>query len=278
MRVILEVVVGPLRGRQFVLDRHDSFIFGRSRFVHCPMPEDFALSRDHFLIEINESHCDLRDLGSTNGTYVNNSKVERVRLLKQDLIAAGQSVFRVNIELTQTQVDSEADDVLVDRRYSNPIGVFREETSGTDSLLEECNRIRALLELNHVKWDHAERHGLINEVLKAEAYIRNILGAGFYRLVVLDATCGLDAGGVFDECRFLEAVRADIVKAFGLELVGGSFHIADIFQVLKDERTSLFCFVNFQLIPFEHLRTIRSFTQGVHRVLLLTQGYRDIAR
>ncbi len=44
MRVILDVVQGPLKGRQFVLDRHDTFIVGRSRFVHCAMPEDLALS------------------------------------------------------------------------------------------------------------------------------------------------------------------------------------------------------------------------------------------
>ena len=78
MRVILDVVDGPLKGRQFVLDRHDTFIVGRSRFVHCPMPEDLALSRDHFMIEVNPPLCELRDLGSTNGTFVNNRRVDRV--------------------------------------------------------------------------------------------------------------------------------------------------------------------------------------------------------
>jgi serine/threonine-protein kinase len=98
MRVILDVVQGPLEGRQFILDRPDSFIVGRSRFVHCPMPEDLALSRDHFMIEVNPPSCELRDLGSTNGTYVNNQRVDRVRLTSQDLIAAGQSVFRVAVQ------------------------------------------------------------------------------------------------------------------------------------------------------------------------------------
>ena len=62
-------------------ERHDTFIVGRSRFVHCPMPEDMALSRDHFMIEINPPQCELRDLGSTNGTFVNNNRVDRVRLV-----------------------------------------------------------------------------------------------------------------------------------------------------------------------------------------------------
>src|SRR5262245_27168009 len=71
MRVILDVLDGPRKGQSFVFDRHDMFIVGRSRFVHCSMPEDSALSRDHFLIEINPPRCEVRDLGSTNGTYVN---------------------------------------------------------------------------------------------------------------------------------------------------------------------------------------------------------------
>ena len=101
MRVILDVLEGPLKGRSFVFERHDTFIVGRSRFVHCPMPEDMALSRDHFMIEINPPLCELRDLGSTNGTFVNNHRVDRVRLVSGDVIAAGQSVFRVQVESAQ---------------------------------------------------------------------------------------------------------------------------------------------------------------------------------
>ena len=98
MRVILDVIQGPKRGRAFVFDRHDTFIVGRSRFVHCPLPEDSALSRDHFLIEINPPRCELRDLNSTNGTFVNGRRVDRARLDSRDRIAAGQSVFEVRVE------------------------------------------------------------------------------------------------------------------------------------------------------------------------------------
>ena len=98
MRVILDVTQGPKRGSSFIFDRHDTFIVGRSRFVHCPLPEDSALSRDHFLIEINPPRCELRDLNSTNGTFVNGRRVERARLDSEDRISAGQSVFRVRVE------------------------------------------------------------------------------------------------------------------------------------------------------------------------------------
>ena len=109
MRVILDVLQGPRQGRSFVFDRHDTFIVGRSRFVHCPMPEDSALSRDHFLIEINPPRCEVRDLGSTNGTFVNDRRVERVRLSSGDRIAAGQSVFQVRVEGASWSGDSGPD-------------------------------------------------------------------------------------------------------------------------------------------------------------------------
>jgi len=98
MRVSLEVLLGPRKGRTFVFDGHNTFIVGRSRFVHCPIPEDTALSRDHFLIEISPPRCELHDLESTNGTFVNERRVDRARLGSGDQIVAGQSVFRVRVD------------------------------------------------------------------------------------------------------------------------------------------------------------------------------------
>ena len=53
------------------------------------------------MIEINPPLCELRDLGSTNGAFVNNDRVDRVRLISGDVIAAGQSVFRVQVQQEQ---------------------------------------------------------------------------------------------------------------------------------------------------------------------------------
>ena len=108
MRVILDIVQGPLAGRQFVLDRPDSFVVGRSRSVHCPMPEDVALSRDHFTIEVNPPACELRDMASRNGTFVNRRRVDRARLASEDVIAAGQSIFRVVLEMSEATSSGDA--------------------------------------------------------------------------------------------------------------------------------------------------------------------------
>lgn len=110
MRVVLEVVEGPMAGHSFVLDRPETFIVGRSRLVDCPLPEDGALSRDHFVVELTESGtCELRDLGSTNGTFLNRRQVERAELSDGDLIAAGQTRFRVRIASASVTRSAEFD-------------------------------------------------------------------------------------------------------------------------------------------------------------------------
>ncbi len=120
IRVILEVVEGPHKGRSFILDRPVTFIVGRSRLVDCPVPDDTALSRDHFVVELSATDsCELRDLGSTNGTFVNQQPVDRALLSDGDLIEAGQTRFRIRIEPIQTLPnDQEAEQVTV--TLSNP--------------------------------------------------------------------------------------------------------------------------------------------------------------
>jgi hypothetical protein len=134
-----------------------------------------------------------------------------------------------------------------------------------------------MLEVSHVYLEKAERHGLLNAVLQPASRARKILGKGFYRLLVLDATDGC-ARITFDLDEFLKKVRDEVVRVFDLQLESSAFHIADIFQMLKDEPCALFCFANFQVIPVTSLGPIREFTQGVHRVLFLTHGTRDLRK
>lgn len=100
MHVVVSVVKGPQAGRDFVFDRHSTFVVGRSGDANLPLPDDPFISRHHFIIEFNPPVCSFRDLGSTNGTRVNGVRVERVRLNDGDEIAAGNSLFRVRIEET----------------------------------------------------------------------------------------------------------------------------------------------------------------------------------
>jgi serine/threonine-protein kinase len=91
------VLAGPHAGRTFTFDQHDTFLIGRSDKAHLYLPEDKFFSRHHCLLEINPPRCFLRDLGSTNGTYVNGQKVQEAFLSNGDRIQGGQTVLAVEV-------------------------------------------------------------------------------------------------------------------------------------------------------------------------------------
>jgi len=74
MSVKLKIISGPMSGNNFEFKEHDIFIFGRLSDCHCCLPDDPYISRHHFLLEVNPPEVRLKDLGSLNGTYINNMK------------------------------------------------------------------------------------------------------------------------------------------------------------------------------------------------------------
>jgi eukaryotic-like serine/threonine-protein kinase len=102
MRVNLRVLSGPHAGRTFTFDQHNTFLIGRSESAHLCLPEDRFFSRNHCILEINPPRCYLRDLGSTNGTYVNGQKVMEAFLNSGDQIQGGQTVLAVEVSAGQT--------------------------------------------------------------------------------------------------------------------------------------------------------------------------------
>ncbi len=97
MRVTLRVVAGPHIGRVFTFDQHDTFLVGRSESAHFCLPGDRFFSRHHCIFEIAPPQCFLRDLGSTNGTFVNSKRVETAHLKNGDLIQGGETILTVEV-------------------------------------------------------------------------------------------------------------------------------------------------------------------------------------
>src|SRR4026209_2044585 len=95
MRVTLHVVAGPQTGRDFQFDQHDTFMIGRSEDAQFCLPQDRYFSRHHCILEIAPPQCFLRDLGSTNGTFVNGIRVETAHLKHGDRIQGGETVLEV---------------------------------------------------------------------------------------------------------------------------------------------------------------------------------------
>jgi len=94
--VRLVVTAGPHAGKEFAFDRHDTFLVGRHSDAHLQLSyDDPYFSRRHFLIEVNPPRVRVIDLGSRNGIFVNDQKVETAELKHGDEIKAGHTVFRV---------------------------------------------------------------------------------------------------------------------------------------------------------------------------------------
>lgn len=105
MQVNLKVVAGPYKGRIFSFTQHDSFLIGRSRDAHLYLPDDRFFSRNHCLLEINPPRSFLRDLNSTNGTFVNGRRVAHAFLNDGDRIQGGETILVVEVMASEPSRD-----------------------------------------------------------------------------------------------------------------------------------------------------------------------------
>ncbi len=98
VEVVLEVVEGNDRGgiRRFT---QESILIGRLNTDL--VVRDTDVSRRHAIIEVfDATQVYLRDLNSTNGTYVNGKRVTSVRLNTSDQIRLGRCLLRFSVQPT----------------------------------------------------------------------------------------------------------------------------------------------------------------------------------
>jgi hypothetical protein len=89
-RAALRIVAGPGRGREIRLDPGQALSMGRSQTNELVL-EDEAISGQHCRVRHEDEGWVLHDLGSTNGTRVNERRVDRHRLKGGDLISLGET-------------------------------------------------------------------------------------------------------------------------------------------------------------------------------------------
>lgn len=155
MRVSLRVISGPHTGRVFTFDQHDTFLIGRSESAHFCLPEDRFFSRHHCLLEIAPPQCFLRDLGSTNGTYVNGQRVDTAHLKSGDMIQGGETVIEVEVTTdvqqiyTSNPMDTQNVPSLVTIQCLNCGTLAKTEASRPDAKLSYvCDECRERLKQN----------------------------------------------------------------------------------------------------------------------------------
>jgi pSer/pThr/pTyr-binding forkhead associated (FHA) protein len=93
----LVLVKGPLDGDVFPIDK--GVTIGRERHNDISMPKNRKCSRDHCKIwEIGPAKYAVADLGSTNGTLLNDARTTRGDLADGDHVQVGDVVFRFELD------------------------------------------------------------------------------------------------------------------------------------------------------------------------------------
>jgi diguanylate cyclase (GGDEF)-like protein len=88
----LVVIYGLELGRKFNLDT-PNVILGRSSKADVQIDQE-SVSRNHAKIINTGKSMILRDLGSTNGTYVNDQLIDEYVLRDSDLVKIGRTIFK----------------------------------------------------------------------------------------------------------------------------------------------------------------------------------------
>ena len=94
----LTIVRGYTIGQQFETGKatDQCFVVGRRQGSNMVVA-DKRMSREHFEIQRLDGQWKLKDLGSSNGTWVNEIRIDEVNLQNGDIVEAGDTRFMVSI-------------------------------------------------------------------------------------------------------------------------------------------------------------------------------------
>lgn len=106
MLVVLEAVTGPITGRRIEIRAGSIMRLGRTAKSDYAIAEDSYLSGQHFAVECDGTQCRVRDLGSSNGTFVNGARVTEHVVQQGDSLVAGGSTFTIHIDASTSSAAS----------------------------------------------------------------------------------------------------------------------------------------------------------------------------
>src|ERR1700689_3580291 len=98
MLVVLEAVAGPIQGRRIEVRAGSIMRLGRTAKSDYAIGEDSYLSGQHFAVEYDGAQCRVRDLGSSNGTFVNGDRVTETIVREGDSLVAGGTTFTIHVD------------------------------------------------------------------------------------------------------------------------------------------------------------------------------------
>jgi len=128
---------------------------GRGTVEGLTAQRDPLLSARHFAIVCNDNQCYIRDLGSTNGTFLNGTRVDEAMLHDGDRIEAGGSSFVVRLRHQES--------VRHENVLSPPVG--RERSRQPIPLLQIANATR--FAITTLRWPDVDIKPKLTIVVKA---------------------------------------------------------------------------------------------------------------
>ena len=106
VKLLLTAISGSREGNTFAIEPSQCITFGRTSASTWSFEDDGHMSGVHFEVENFGTYGEVRDCGSTNGTWLNNGKIAREQLREGDRIRAGKTVLTVEFIQPLPQVES----------------------------------------------------------------------------------------------------------------------------------------------------------------------------
>jgi len=91
--VVLSILSGPSKGESHILSKPRVVLGRQGADIALNDPE---ISRHHCVLEVRDTHVNLKDLDSTNGTFYEEERARAVMLMDGGEFRIGVSVIRVN--------------------------------------------------------------------------------------------------------------------------------------------------------------------------------------
>lgn len=137
-QAFLLVITGNEPGRLHVLDRPE-MVIGRSKYADIRISER-AMSQQHAKIVLEGDHHKLYDLGSTNGTFVNDAQIDQVPLKVGDVVRTGETVFTYMSSAASDMTGNDQTMAIPPRTGGNPNYSASGSTGGGGGALVLRNR------------------------------------------------------------------------------------------------------------------------------------------
>lgn len=169
--LVLTIIQGPDRGRRFELPSDEPQLIGRSSEA-LPI-SDQTISRRHAELTPDEGRWYIRDLRSSNGTFVNGVRVTDRRLLRiGDQIRTGMSLFVYGEDSTPKRPSHQRDVKVVDKGEMD-VSVEQTVASNDDSVIMSSPepsqaaefQLRVIYQLTGLIGSVTDQESLLNRVM-----------------------------------------------------------------------------------------------------------------